>query len=57
MDLDIYDYATGIDGPWGTRPPAVLESDHEQRKQAQDRLVIETLKVREIVSFGIVRGD
>jgi hypothetical protein len=45
MDLDIYDYTGAIDGAWGSRPLPALESDHEQKCQAQDRMVIETLKV------------
>lgn len=43
-DIDLYEYAA-MNGPWGGRLPVRPESDHEQKKQAQDRMVIETVKV------------
>lgn len=48
-EMELYDYVAlnggAAAGPWGGRLPVPLESEHEQKKQAQDRMVIETVKV------------
>lgn len=44
MDLDIYEYGP-MEGPWAARLLPPIESDHEQKRQIQDRLITETLKV------------